>query len=156
MRTNPVRERVFFFDLARSKLQGREHTGLVVDDQFPAIEIEEQFEGNEGRTLVAIHERMITRKSERTARRQCGCIRCVAEGPMLWPIQRGSQKTLVAQAGRPTVLDKLLIVNGADQRGRQPYPRRVRSAHLASSRRTLRRFFMIRLAASICWLKTSS
>ena len=71
---------------------------------------------------------------------------------MLRSRQRRGELPAVADAGTATVLDELLLVDCKDDVVLQP----DEGGHFASSRRTLRRFFMTLRAASICCSKAGS
>ena len=77
-------------------------------------------------------------------------------GALLRARQRGVEQPFITQAGRTAVLGQLLLVHRDQHGARQPAPCLVGSAHLASSRSTLRRLRMISRAASIASAKSAS
>ena len=73
---------------------------------------------------------------------------------VLGPRQCGFQQPQIADAGRTAMLGDLLIMDGEGDRLRHPDP--LGHSYFASSRRALRRRFMIARALSICCSKSGS
>lgn len=112
-----------------------------------AVQRDEKFGGDEGRALVAVHERMIADDPECVGGGQIRDIgrRLPISGYVLGTRKGGLKQRLVAEAVCAAMFRKLFPMNREDDLLDRPRP-----CHLANSRRALRRFFMILRAAVIC------
>jgi hypothetical protein len=154
MTAQPGRE-IRLTEIARSQ---RFHLGNalgIVSLQQPAIQIEKQFHYNESSPLVSIKKRMVARNPEGIRGRERCCIPILA---VCFEIARTgqsrSEQSRIAYPRYAAVLGQLRFVNG--ERNASPDPSPAHLYYLANARSTLRRFFMMRSAAFICFSKAGS
>src|SRR5450631_2130788 len=102
-------------------------------NEIDAVHTEEGVQCEQRGTLVAIDKRMISRNAEGISRRQFGKIGLLVRPPVFWPIERGFEHAVIAQAARAAVDRELLVVNRNNHLAGEP----KRLAHLASSAKAL-------------------
>lgn len=142
---DPAGER-WLVDVARGEGKHDEDRCRIVGYELIAVDVEKKLDRNISSTLVAVDEGMVTRNSEAVRRCKIGDVRRSIGAQIPGPGERGLEQAGIARAGSATMLGKLRFVNCNDHVGRKPSD----AGHLASSRNTARRFFMIARAAFIC------
>jgi hypothetical protein len=114
-----------------------------------AVAHQKEFNRHKGRALVAINEGMVARQAKTVGRSKLGKVRLTVVRQVLRPRHRRIEQTTVANASSATVFGQLFVVHSQQHVAAEPDPR-FRHHYFASSRKTLRRAFMITRAASIC------
>jgi len=142
--------------LARSQGKHGQYTLRVVGHQGPTIERQKQLHRHKGRAFVAIDKGMIARQAIAVRRRQ-GCeVWRLVSSQVQGAVHGRFKQALIAHATGAPVFDELLLVHRQHDLAVQPNQLACPSAHLANSRNTCRRSFMILRAALICVSKSAS
>jgi len=124
----------------------------VVSFEHIAIESQEQFNRDKGSTLITVNEGVIFCYPEAIRGSEFGHIRLSIGRQILGARQGGLEYAPISDPGCSAMLCQLRFVNGENEFNLNPLP----VSHFASSRRTLRRFFMILRATSICFSNSLS
>ena len=121
----------------------------IRSNQLRSVKRQEQFHGDECRSFVAVDKWMVAGNAKSVTCRQVSRVWITVMGELLRPRQGRFQQICVAHASAAAMLGKLLVVHCMNQAARKPAPFAGVRVHLANSRSTSLRFFMMRRASDI-------
>lgn len=136
--------KVLFSSLARGKTKEHCHTVGIARDEIMPVERKKKLSHNISRPLVAVDEGMIARNSECVGRRERRRIRLAIERQVHRPAKRRLKRAPIANSRGAAMLGKLFVMDRENDTAVDEDP-----SHLASSRNTARRRFMIFRASVI-------